>query len=354
MTTRSIPRLRPLSVGQILDRAIRLYRHNFFTFVGIIAVVQVPISLLSLIIALFGYQPPALAFEDEFYLRQILSSLAQLVLTLVSVVLISGLATAALTQAIAEGYFGESVGFMEAYRKIGGKWGRLVGAILLAMLFSLLLFIWLLIPCIGWATGGGMLFFFATVITPLVAPIVVLEDKAAGAAIRRAWDLARRRFWPVVGFVVILFLFNLLLVSGPTLLFTFVFQFAGETLVPSRDPFVIFAVQTVVTTLVQILMSMLYTPLQLTAMTLLYFDLRVRTEGFDLTMLAQSALAEEEPEMMISRAPPPEGGALITGTELAYFLGLSVGFGAVYALFVGVILAIFGVTFAALPGTFGP
>ncbi len=354
MTARSVPRLSPLSAGQILDRAIRLYRRNFFTFVGIIAVVQVPLSLLSLIASFLGYQSPAVALEEEFYLQQILASLAQLVLVFVNAVLVNGLATAALTRAIAEEYFGESVSVVEAYRRIGGKWGRLVGAILLAGLFSLLLFIWFIIPCIGWATGAGIIFFFAMVITPLVAPIVVLEDKAAGAAIRRAWDLARRRFWPVVGFVALLTLFSILVVSGPTLLLTFGFQFAGETLVPSSDPFVIFAVQTVVTTLVQILMSLLYTPLQLTAMTLLYFDLRVRTEGFDLTMLAQSALADEEPVALISRAPPPETGSLVTGTELAYFVGLSAGIGILYAIFFGAIFAIVGTAFGTSPGTFGP
>lgn len=354
MTARSVPRLSPLSAGQILDRAIRLYRRNFFTFVGIIAVVQVPLSLLSLIASLLGYQPPAVALEEELYLQQILSSLAQLVLVFVNAVLVNGLATAALTRAIAEGYFGESLSFVEAYRKIGGKWGRLVGAIFLAGLFSLLLFIWFIVPCIGWATGAGILFFFAMVITPLVAPIVVLEDKAAGAAIRRAWDLARRRFWPVVGFVALLTLFSILVISGPTLLLTFGFQFAGETLVPSSDPFVVFAVQTVVTTLVQILMSLLYTPLQLTAMTLLYFDLRVRTEGFDLTMLAQSALADEEPAALISQAPPPEKGPLVTGTELAYFVGLSAGIGVLYAIFFGAIFAIVGTAFGTSPGTFGP
>ncbi len=34
-------KLRPLTLGEILDRTTRLYRHNFWTFVGVAAVPMV-------------------------------------------------------------------------------------------------------------------------------------------------------------------------------------------------------------------------------------------------------------------------------------------------------------------------
>ncbi len=37
METQSLPSLRPLRLGELLDQAIRLYRRNFLTFIGIIA-----------------------------------------------------------------------------------------------------------------------------------------------------------------------------------------------------------------------------------------------------------------------------------------------------------------------------
>ncbi len=40
-----ISRLRPRSVGEILDQAFRLYRRHFLTFIAIIAVVHVPLQL---------------------------------------------------------------------------------------------------------------------------------------------------------------------------------------------------------------------------------------------------------------------------------------------------------------------
>src|SRR3954447_25380001 len=39
-------RLRPRDVGGILDQAVVLYRRNFVTYVGIVALMQVPVSLV--------------------------------------------------------------------------------------------------------------------------------------------------------------------------------------------------------------------------------------------------------------------------------------------------------------------
>ena len=39
---------RPMDVGQILDRTFRLYRDNFVRFIAIVALVQVPVALLSI------------------------------------------------------------------------------------------------------------------------------------------------------------------------------------------------------------------------------------------------------------------------------------------------------------------
>ena len=40
MTASDVSALRPLSTGQLLDRAFRLYRQHFLVFLGIVAIVQ--------------------------------------------------------------------------------------------------------------------------------------------------------------------------------------------------------------------------------------------------------------------------------------------------------------------------
>jgi hypothetical protein len=63
----------------------------------------------------------------------------------------------------------------------------------------------------------------------------------------------------------------------------------------------------------------------------MYFDLRVRTEGFDLALQAEGAssapIAIDE---LIAQAPLPETKGLITWTELGYFALLSIGAGVLF------------------------
>ena len=135
----------------------------------------------------------------------------------------------------------------------------------------------------------GLLAFFSAIIVPLVSPIIVLEKQTALRAIRRAWDLTRRRFWWVVGFVTVLTIFAQIVVTGPSALLNLLFNALSESIAQATGVYVTFAIQTISQSLFTLFFSLIYTPLQLTCLTLMYFDLRVRTEGFDLTLMASGA-----------------------------------------------------------------
>lgn len=47
------PQLRPVGVSDFADNAFRLYRRNFWHFVGLIAVIQVPLALVEVIYETF-------------------------------------------------------------------------------------------------------------------------------------------------------------------------------------------------------------------------------------------------------------------------------------------------------------
>lgn len=355
--------LRPLGTGELLDRAVRLYRRHFLTFIGIVAIVQIPLTLAQLGVSLLSLQwanDPA--STDAAILA---GSLGAMAISVLGFVLVSSLGTAALTRAIANSYLGQPVSLVGAYRQIGKSWVVLMTALLLIILLSLLLGLWTLIPCIGWFTGLGMLLYLSLVVSPLTAPAVVLEKQRARAAVRRAWDLSRRRFWPVVGFVSVLFILSMIFTVTPSLLVSFM---VGQGV----DPFATgFAEQqmisTVVSSLATLVISLIFLPFQLSAMTLLYFDLRIRTEGFDLALLARSvdlpepqeqALAGEmvlstEPATAvdltetIAETPAPKREPLITGRELGYFLAITLTLGALYFALV------FGVTILAMAASGG-
>lgn len=356
--------LRPLGTGELLDRAVRLYRRHFLTFIGIIAIVQIPLVLLQTGFSLLTIQwwaDPASLSEAT----ALAGNFGQLLVTILGYLLVSSLGTAALTRAIANSYLGQPVSLASAYRQIGKSWLVLVLALLLIFLLGILLSLWWLIPCIGWFTGLGMLLYLSLVVSPLTAPTVVLEKKRARAAVRRAWDLSRRRFWPVVGFVTVLFIFNMIFTVTPSLLFGFFLGLGMDPLTASfTDQQMI---STVISSLITLVFSLIFLPFQLTAMTLLYFDLRIRTEGFDLALLARSVdlpapqdqtLAGElalstEPAAAadltesIADAPAPEREPLITGSELGYFLAITLTLGVFYFALV------FGITFLAMAATGG-
>lgn len=346
MQESSSPQLRPMSMGELFDRIIRLYRQNFLTFIGIVALVQVPLTIVQLIVALYsgnqfasfaesGFSPTS-GIPNSFFLSFVVSIL--------SFILVQGLGTAALTRAVGNSYLGQKTSIMDAYRQIKGSWPSLLGALFLAGLISILLFVWIIIPCIGWVTGPGAFVYYAWVVIPLIAPVVVLERHPASGAVRRIWSLVRRRFWPVLWFALLLLLFNQLVIAGPTSLVNLIFQFGvGDGFNLSTDQFVL---QTVVSTVVQFVFSLLYLPLQLAGYTLLYFDLRVRLEGFDLAVLASESKGDGTFDAVgvIETAPQGDSGFVVTWNELGRFALISIGAVVIYFVIVGILAAIFSVT----------
>jgi hypothetical protein len=274
---------------------------------------------------------------------------ANSLITLVSFVLVQGLATAVLTRAIAGSYFGEPAGVLDTYRQIGNSWLSLLAALLLGVLVSIALsFYWIAVPCLGWFTGLGALMFFSLAIMPLLAPLIILEKQPAARALRRAWDLARRRFWWVLGFVLVLFLFNQLVVTAPVTLVTVGFQLLYGNPLQGDGPAYAYSLQMAVQSLVTLISTLVYLPLQSTGITLMYIDLRVRTEGVDLALLATVEPEEQAEVDALARPPATAEGNLVTWEELAYFFIASViGLASIILL-----IAIFGTlgVFGALSG----
>ncbi len=326
--------LRPRGIGELLDQAVRLYRRNFFTFIAIIAIVQIPTTLISVLISQFTLNNFKTSGASEIeILSQMGSNVGGNILVVIIASILQGIATAALTRAIADNYLGEQTGFMDAYRKIGKDWPRVLLALLLGFLINILLVVWwIFIPCVGWISGIGMLIVFS-IVTQFTPIIIVLEHKNALDAIRRGWDLFRRRFWNVIGFYFLLALFAQIITVAPATLASYLLGLAATTLDSTLT-------QILIQTGITLIMTLLYLPLQLAAMTLLYFDLRVRTEGFDLALLTEQTLSEEmSAEGVTAQAPVAEHGSLITQSEMGNMVLLSLG---AY----GVILAIWGVLIA--------
>lgn len=350
--------LRPLGLGELLDQAIRLYRRNFFKFIGIIAIVQIPMTLLSLALTIITFDDfygvaldpatitpttdPFAIFTPGYFLG--LGS--SIVMGVLSFLLVQGIAAGALTRLVSDTYLGHPGGTLDAYRRIGKSWLPLVGTLFLYVILFVILFVWLIIPCVGWLTGPGMMVVFGGMMLPLIAPVVILERASGAGAIRRTWELVRRRFWWMIGFMLILYLFAWLVVSGPASLFSI----AANSFLPSTgiSEDNLLMLSTVLQSLVALVFGLLYTPLQLTCMTLLYFDLRVRQEGLDLVLQAEG---EQDKAVnlseLIAQSPTAPNTRLLTWTEFGYILLIAV---AIIAIYFAIVAVVFGIGLATMGG----
>lgn len=347
MTESAPPALRPMTLGELLDKAIRLYRQNFLKFIGIYAIPYIPLVVIQVGLSIFSTttmlgqissNPEALPFTPA----ALAAMLGSFVTLFVQFILVQGFATAALTRAVANNYAGKPIGILDSYRTLSTSGWKLVLALTLVFLIVIVLAIWTLIPCIGWFSGPGILFFIGFVVNPLVAPVVSLEKLDVMASIRRAWDLARSRFWWLVGYAFVLTLLGQLIVTGPVYLLNFILQAALSSIPGSFEQQM--AITGVVQNLVSMSLTLLYMPLQLTIMTVVYFDLRTRSEGLDLAMQISSASGAEGDVISLpdisDKAPKP----LFESIDVGRFALLSLIGIAVYALFFAIAFFVVGLT----------
>ncbi len=328
MTAFATSTLRPLGMGQLMDRGIRLYRQNFLTFVGIVAIPQIPASLLQVVLNWFNLTNLEANLQPG--LPEIGSILTQsigfnAVVTIINLAF-TQVAIAAMTQAVSDTYAGMPISIIGSYRRIGSAWVSLIKATLLAVLVMFGLAFWWIVPCVGWFTGFGILFYFMLVILPLMAPVIVLEQKRAREAIGRAWELARRRFWWLLGLTLLLAAFAQLVVTGPALLLTFLLQTAIGASFDDLTTSVISQITTLI-------FSLVFSPMQLACYTLMYFDLRVRTEGLDLML--QTADSAQQPHLLKNTIRDGEPARVLpNNTEMGNFAIITLAF---IGLYVGLV-----------------
>ncbi len=339
-TNSNVVDLQPSSMGEILDRAIRLYRQNFINFVGILAVVLVPLTLFQMLINFFSLNQ-----FSTFNPEQTAEVVARLSTTLggsaaylfLHVILVQGVAGAALATAIANSYAGKNTSVLSSYRQAKSLWVRLLAAVLISSVVSIAITIFaIFIPCIGWFTGFGALIFFTIVVIPLIAPVIVFERQTISDSIRRAWDLGRRRIWWMVGFALIIYIFSFLLTLGPTALLQVGVGFFIKTDLASNQIFV-----TSFSSLISMVGSLVILPLQNSAFILTYLDLRVRSEGLDLAFSVAKELnpLEDLRSIASASAPKPEK-ELVSGKDIGAFVLLSLIVAGLYVVAAIIILVI--------------
>jgi hypothetical protein len=267
-TTQYSPQLRPLSVGEVLDASFKIMRQSFGTLAGCVLVVAVPLNILTTLIA-------ASTRDDAFDIETSTTTstnigtgteLAGVLLTTTLGLVLSTLSAAACFRAVSGVYLGErpTVGGSLAFAA-----GRVLPVILLSLVYVLGLipaFIALIIPGIWLSVAWSLSF-----------PALLSEGVGPIAALGRSFRLVKGRWWPTFGALLVMYLL-VAVISG------ILGAVLGATLIAATDNE---AVAAVFYTIVNTLSSLITLPLFAAVLTVLYFDLRVRKEGFDLQLLAR-------------------------------------------------------------------
>src|SRR5207253_10811358 len=135
------------------------------------------------------------------------------------------------------------------------------------------------VPCIRLPVSV-LAFFVLSVRLQFAPQAIVIEIRRPLDGLRRSWNLITGSFWRVAGINLVL----TILVTIISLSASFSLKFAAA-LVPSV------ILVNVLNTLVTSALRMIVLPLQFATLTLIYYDLRVRKEGFDLQLLSEQLAA---------------------------------------------------------------
>jgi hypothetical protein len=258
-------------VGEVVDTAIALYRRNWKLLVATAAVVVVPVQLLS-------------AFANRSLLSQIGDTFRSMqngptpvtgggmsvgspggLLALLALPFL----TAALATAAASRYMGRPITPGRAWRATMRRFWAILGLGVLRFVLIGVGFFFLMAP-------GIFLY-----IRLLVAPVaLVVEGAGPASALERSWRLTAGQWWRTCGvqmLKVVMVLAIYVLIETPVFLLSLVAGPAGWLVLAMGG------------SLVQVVAL----PFLVTVTVVIYFDLRIRKEAFDLAVTAQRLRSPE-------------------------------------------------------------
>lgn len=269
----STQELRPMGIGDILDTTFRLYRQRFLAFLVIALVCYVPFALFMATLPVFMPGPAQQNFmlksEDPASIERELAAAHSANTTVIVTMVVGGalfaliifpLCQAAMTYNISASYLGENLSAGDSYARAAPRLIPLLWTNLLVMIA-----VWIGLIC---CVVPGIIFSLWFMI---VAPIVILERVNGSKAMGRSRDLMKGNIGK--GFLL------MLLVGILVSILNFALSAAiGFIPWPHRS----------ITVFIQNVLPAILLPIQTAPLILLYYDLRIRKEAFDLQRLSES------------------------------------------------------------------
>lgn len=292
--------LRPLTTGELLDRTFHLYRNNFMLFTGIATVIAISVVIAFLLMGALGIS--FVARGEAFTPGSIvLSMLIFLGVFAIFYMIGFALATGATIYAVSKVNLGRPVTIRESYKNVFPRLGRIILVTLqiVVRLFGLLLLLYLclvllilLLTMIFSGTGESWPRIFVSIVMvagviamyvifiryflkySLAIPVCMLENTRTTESIKRSSFLTRDYLGRVFLVYLLMWILTLALswvLHSPEFLLKNVPL--GAIVFQSLATFVAFTISF---------------PIGTIATSLLYYDLRIRKEAFDLQLMIES------------------------------------------------------------------
>jgi hypothetical protein len=316
--------LTPLGAGDLIDRAIRFYRQNFWTFVWIAS----PPILLGTLFSigwtilgreLFNITASARGEDAVIYvLFNLFGGLVILFLESIATLMVMGGASRNFVRHI---LFGEPITFRETfanvYSRIGGLFAASLFIVSLLGIYGLIVFyigltiLALTISIIALTMSGvaplaiifaialggaiifgtGWLFFLVAARFAYIPQIMLVEGQSVGAAIGRSTSLASGNVLRIYA----LFVFTVVATYSALLLFLIplsVYASLNGIQFFANDPDATPAWYIIANQVISQVSLILLMPIWMIGLCLLYVDDRVRHEGYDIELMSARNLGE--------------------------------------------------------------
>jgi hypothetical protein len=275
--------LRPLSLGELLDRTFFLYRRHFLLFIGIAAVpylvILVPVLAGLVLYRLLAHSSPS------FVPAAAVVGIVLIILVAMAVFVAFLYSAGASVFAVSEIYAGRHASIRGSFRLVRGKEWILLGVMFLSGLIIMGGFLALIIPGI-----------YLMCRIPLATAAAMIEDIGPGDAIGRSFFLTK----DFAGRSALIYLLAVSLQYGVGLMFQM--PFLVLTAVTAKQSHLML-LWTVLGQVGGFLGGILVAPVHTIGFALFYYDLRVRKEAFDLQMMMQAIGADPLPPQTTGGVP---------------------------------------------------
>ena len=308
--------LRPLSLGEILDRTAQLYRNNFVLFAGIFSVYCGVALVLNLLLIGLGELLKTLHMTGSvIWITGIGGGIEMLILFL-----LLGAAVAAISRAVAWVHLGQPATIRGAYSSILPRLGRYLWLMTIVafvvwtplVLLYAAYFGFMVMYVKGFGTPAGiaaqqsamnnpqtavmvlaaslifiLLIFPACVYTILMSlryalalPACVVENLKARPALRRGIELSKGSRGRIFVLALLIGVIKLVLVGFTQIFFIVaIVKHNGQ----------VSAATSAISQIIAFFTNTFLGPIYAAGITLFYYDQRVRKEGFDIEWMMQAA-----------------------------------------------------------------